>query len=334
MGDPYFPLDGNGGYDVKHYDLDLSYDPETDVLAGDATIEARATQHLSSVQPGFRRHDRRVRSASTTERPTWARDGQELTITPTKGIQNKAKFTVAIAYHGIPEAGQRNSAISGFMHTNDGAVIVGEPHVAATWFPANDHPTDKASFTFHWTVPEGHRGRRQRRAQRVRGRTGGWTTWTWDARRSDGPYLATASIGQLEIDAYKARGLPYWDAIDPALFEPPSPPPSRSADRWGPMLFSQATRRKSASYKRLTRVLTVPSGGATLSFDTFHDTEPGLDFLFVEKRTAGGDDWTTLEEQGGHHHPGPGCMPGDPLRPPVPRALPGTPPEDAGAEAG
>src|SRR5262245_16499766 len=47
-GDPYFPLDGNGGYDVSHYDLDVTYDPDTDVLDGEATIRARATQNLSS----------------------------------------------------------------------------------------------------------------------------------------------------------------------------------------------------------------------------------------------------------------------------------------------
>ncbi|MET0711624.1 MAG: M1 family peptidase, partial [Jiangellaceae bacterium] len=29
LGDPYFPLAGNGGYDVGHYALDFSYDPST-----------------------------------------------------------------------------------------------------------------------------------------------------------------------------------------------------------------------------------------------------------------------------------------------------------------
>ena len=46
-GDPYFPLDGNGGYDAEHYLLDLQYDPATDVIGGSATILARATQNLS-----------------------------------------------------------------------------------------------------------------------------------------------------------------------------------------------------------------------------------------------------------------------------------------------
>ena len=221
VGDPYYPLDGNGGYDVQHYDLDLTYDPETDELSGTATIEARATQNLSAFNLdfiGLTVDSVEVDGASAA----WTRDGQELTIAPTTGIRNKAAFTVAIAYHGVPEPLPELGG-SGFIHTDDGAVIVGEPHGAATWFPANDHPTDKASFTFHWTVPEGL----EVVANGVpKGQTtsDGWTTWTWDAVDPMATYLATATIGELDIDAYKAKGLPYWDAIDPALFEPPVPP--------------------------------------------------------------------------------------------------------------
>ncbi|HEY6709208.1 MAG TPA: M1 family peptidase, partial [Actinomycetota bacterium] len=47
VGDDYFPLYGNGGYDVRHYLLKVSYDPATDRLVGVATISARATQNLS-----------------------------------------------------------------------------------------------------------------------------------------------------------------------------------------------------------------------------------------------------------------------------------------------
>ena len=47
VGDPYFPLDGNGGYDVTSYDLAVRYDPASDQLSGIATISARATQNLS-----------------------------------------------------------------------------------------------------------------------------------------------------------------------------------------------------------------------------------------------------------------------------------------------
>ena len=54
------------------------------------------------------------------------------------------------------------------------------------------------------------------------------------------------------------------------------------------------------TYKRLTRTITVPAGGATLSFWTSYDTEPDWDYLFVEAHTVGQDDWTTLPDANGH----------------------------------
>ncbi len=54
------------------------------------------------------------------------------------------------------------------------------------------------------------------------------------------------------------------------------------------------------SYKRLTREIQVPAGGGDLSFWTSFDTEAAWDHVFVEARTAGGDDWTTLPDQNNH----------------------------------
>ncbi|MFC7592657.1 hypothetical protein ACFQYP_59770 [Nonomuraea antimicrobica] len=48
IGDPDFPRDGNGGYDVSHYDLAVDYTPSSRRLDGVATIRAAATQELSS----------------------------------------------------------------------------------------------------------------------------------------------------------------------------------------------------------------------------------------------------------------------------------------------
>ena len=52
-GDAYFPFAGNGGYDVQHYDLDLTYTPPEPApaplvgqLAGVAIIDLVATQDL------------------------------------------------------------------------------------------------------------------------------------------------------------------------------------------------------------------------------------------------------------------------------------------------
>ena len=50
-GDPYFPPAGNGGYDVRYYDLNLKYTPTSDIsgkLDARAIIAATANQGLSS----------------------------------------------------------------------------------------------------------------------------------------------------------------------------------------------------------------------------------------------------------------------------------------------
>jgi hypothetical protein len=54
------------------------------------------------------------------------------------------------------------------------------------------------------------------------------------------------------------------------------------------------------SYKRLTRTINVPAGGASLSFWVSHDTEELWDHVFVEAHTVGQDDWTTLPDLNGH----------------------------------
>ena len=54
------------------------------------------------------------------------------------------------------------------------------------------------------------------------------------------------------------------------------------------------------SYKRLTRTISVPAGGATMSFWTSFNTETDWDYVFVEAHTVGQDDWTTLPDGNGH----------------------------------
>jgi hypothetical protein len=54
------------------------------------------------------------------------------------------------------------------------------------------------------------------------------------------------------------------------------------------------------SYKRLTHTISVPTGGATLSFWTSFNTEPAWDHVFVEAHTVGQDNWTTLPDLNGH----------------------------------
>jgi hypothetical protein len=300
LGDPYYPLDGNGGYDVGRYLLELSYDPATGFLAGSATIRARATQNLSSFNLDLQ--GLTVRGVRVNHRDAaYSRSGAELTVTPQQGIRDGQEFSTVVSYDGVPKPTVDQFGVSGFLRTDDGSLIIGQPHVAATWFPANDHPLDKASFTFKITVPDGLavvangvlRGEESE---------DGKTTWTWHAAEPLATYLATASVGKFNLDRYRDGRVRYIDAIDPDLFAPAVVARTGHNFAW--------SDSRAGTYTRLTRTLTVPSGGAKLSFWLNRTIEFGRDFAVVEARTAGAQDWTTLREANGRTsaESGPGCQ--------------------------
>ena len=72
------------------------------------------------------------------------------------GLARGTEFTVDVAYDGVP-APLRNETLGegGFLHTADGAIALGQPESASTWFPVNDHPRDKATYAYEITVPDG-----------------------------------------------------------------------------------------------------------------------------------------------------------------------------------
>ena len=189
LGDPYFPKDGNGGYDVRHYDLDLRYFPQADRLSGVATISATATKNLSRFNldlVGLNVGRIKLDGRSVD----WNRTGHELRVKPRTTLGAHEKFRVKVYYEGVPVGLEG----AGFVHTDRGALVIGQPHVAASWYPVNDHPTDAASYTFHITAPKdrsvlanGNLVDKKTRA--------GVTTWTWNAHDPMASYLTTLAIG-------------------------------------------------------------------------------------------------------------------------------------------
>lgn len=287
MGDSYFPLDGNGGYDVEHYLLAVRYEPSSDRLNGVATISARATQNLSRFNLDFVGLE--VASVEVDRcAAEWTREGSELVITPERGLRRGAPFEVVVTYAGVPEP-LPDLGGSGFIHTERGAVVAGEPHSASSWFPANEHPLDRASYTFEISVPEGLEVIANGALESQRTRRG-WTTWRWEARDPMATYMAGFIVDELVIDAYERDGIRYWDGIPAHYFAAIGP---SSGARF---LISQ---QADASYKRLMRAIDVPPEGAELSFSVQRDSEASWDFFFVEAHTLGQDDWTTLPERGG-----------------------------------
>ena len=171
LGDPYFPLEGNGGYDVAHYDLALSYDPAARHLAGTVTVTATATQNLSRFDLDL---SGMTVSAVTVNgaKVAFTRSGQELQITPAKGLAQGRSFVVAVTYAGTPKTVVRSPVVFGapygWIYTKDGAFVGDEPNGASTWFPSNDHPERQGHVQLRDHGAQRPQGRGQRRPGRPR----------------------------------------------------------------------------------------------------------------------------------------------------------------------
>ena len=221
VGDPYFPLAGNGGIDVVHYDLDLDYTPPAAApaalegsLAGVATIDLVGTADVDRFNL-----DLRGLTASKVvvngKSMAFTQVENELVITPRPKLQAGRSATVVVTYGGTTiRPTDIEGALYGWVTTRDGAMVVSEPDGSATWFPVNDHPTDKASYSYEITVPEGLTA--VANGLLVGSETAdGRTTWTWDAPDPMAAYLATATVGRFRVEQYTAaNGTPIVDAID------------------------------------------------------------------------------------------------------------------------
>ncbi|WP_319463827.1 M1 family metallopeptidase [Micromonospora sp. RTP1Z1] len=211
-GDPYFPSYGNGGYDVAHYTVLVRYDPAKDRLTGTTTVRATATADLSAFHLDLA--GLTVRSVTVDGvKATHARADNELIVTPATGLTSGNGFVAEIRYDGEPAA-LRNDVLGGggWLHTSDGAIALGQPESASTWFPVNDHPSDKATYDFEITVPKGLTAV-SNGVPKGRSTQGGWTTWTWSEGEPMASYLSTVVIGRFRVTTGEHKGRPVFSAV-------------------------------------------------------------------------------------------------------------------------
>ncbi len=244
-GDDYFPFAGNGGYDVQHYDLDVTYTPPSSPtllvgqMSGVATIDLVATQNLDRFNLDLRDMDVEAvtvngRPATEIEPPAegtvvedaayWQvqDDGAriwELTIQPRPKIKRGQRARVVVTYGGdTTRPTDIEGALYGWVTTADGAMVVSEPEGSMTWYPVSDHQTDKASYSFEITVPQGKVAVANGVPVGDPVTEGGWTTWFWNAPDAQASYLTTASVGDYTLhESETPDGLPIIDAIDDNL---------------------------------------------------------------------------------------------------------------------
>ena len=268
LGDPFFPLGGNGGYDVDHYGLTLAYDPPSNQLTGTAVITATATQDLSRFDldlRGFtitRARRQRHRSDVHTQRPGARHHPRR------RPARTASHSRSTVALRGHADGRDRPRPVDRGLGAR--------PTTARSWSasrrarPAGSRATttrsDKATYDFSVTVPAGLTAmangvlrvvddERRRRQDHV-GMAREPIRWP--------PYLATATSASFNLTRSRpVDGMPSYVAVDPQLGQGPG---AVEAARHRPLLqldlrpvpvrrgrARSSTRRKNVGYSLETQ---------------------------------------------------------------------------------
>jgi aminopeptidase N len=199
--DPYLPKHGNGGYRVTHYDLVLDYRVEPNRLDGRALISATSTQELTRFTLDL--IGLRVDSVRVGGLPArYEHRGGKVVIRPVVAIPPDSPFEVDVRYGGRPRPVRGPWGDIGWDELTDGSLVASQPIGGPSWFPCNDHPSDKASYHISVTTAA---------AYTVvvtgnlisRGRGGGGVRWVYDRPEPTSTYLMSVQIGR-----YAAVDLP------------------------------------------------------------------------------------------------------------------------------
>ncbi len=153
LNDPLYPWMGNGGYDAQHYTIALSVPTDHKTIQGTTVMEAVATEDLSSFNLDLGTPEVSFVTVNGV-RASFKHEDPELTITPTTPIIKGASFRVQVGYKGEPGSRVKADETGGWFFTPSGASFLAQPTGLLDWAAVNDHPADKASFTFRLTAPK------------------------------------------------------------------------------------------------------------------------------------------------------------------------------------
>ncbi|MBD9704665.1 M1 family metallopeptidase [Streptomyces sp. ID01-12c] len=196
VGDRLFPHLGNPGYDVRSYDLDLTYPGSNSrPLTAVTTIDALTTSPLERVNLDFAHG--KVDSVEVDGAPaSFTGAGEDLVITPREPLPEGSRTRITVRHTSDPV--YTGDTEGGWVRTADGLAMANQADAAHVVFPCNDHPSDKAMFTVRVTVPDGYTAVANGLATGT-DRAAGTTTWTYRTQHPMATELAQVSIGRSAV---------------------------------------------------------------------------------------------------------------------------------------
>ena len=215
--DEYLPKNGDAGYQVSRYELDLEYRVSTNRLSGSATITAVTLSELQQLSLD-------LSSALTVSKVSvngkradqFSCRGGKLRIRLAAKLATGAALSIMVRYGGTPKPIRSLWGDVGFEELTDGALVAGQPNGAASWFPCNDHPSAKAAFHIQISTESRYRAVANGRllSRRVRASQ---TVWTYEQPEPTSTYLITLQIGEYEAARLARTPVPMQAALPARL---------------------------------------------------------------------------------------------------------------------
>lgn len=196
--DPYLPNNGNFGYRVSRYDLDLEFKLAGHRLTGTATITAVTLASLQNFTLDLADSMSVIKVTVNGRRPAQFRTSEgKLRIRLQDTLPAGSAMTVVVRYGGAPRPVRSLWGEVGFEELTDGILVAGQPNGSPSWFPCDDHPSAKASYRIaistdspYFAVSNGELVSKRARA--------GQTQWVYEQPEPTSTYLATLQIGRYE----------------------------------------------------------------------------------------------------------------------------------------
>lgn len=193
--DPYLPANGNFGYRVSRYELDLDYKVASNRLSGTATITAVTLASLQTFTLDLADTMTVGKVSVNGRRPAqFSTAAGKLRIRLSAALPPGAAMSIVVRYGGTPRPIRSTWGDVGFEELSNGALVAGQPNGSPSWFPCDDHPSAKASYRIQISTDSPYRAvsNGELVARRVRA---AHTVWTFEQPEPTSTYLATLQIG-------------------------------------------------------------------------------------------------------------------------------------------
>ena len=208
-GDTIFPSEGDRGIDVRHYDLNITWDAATGSIRATDKMRIRSTDTLSRFSLDL--HGLTVEGVAIGGKAVaFSRQADKLVIAPAKPIAKGSAFDLSVRYHGVPDP-IKESVTGGWIKRGDGIIAVNEPISAKNWYPCNNLPIDKATYAFHITVPKGFDVVSNGKPLPPQN-DGNTTTYTFVPQAPIATYSTMVHIGHFNEERFTTRsGIPVYN---------------------------------------------------------------------------------------------------------------------------